>query len=544
MSYQVLARRWRPQTFDEVVGQEPVTRTLQNALRQGRVAHAFLFAGPRGVGKTTTARILAKALNCETGPTHEPCNRCLNCQEITAGAAVDCVEIDGASHTGVENVRDLQEQLVYQPVKGRYKVYIIDEVHMLSLSAFNALLKTLEEPPRNVVFVLATTEPHKVPATIHSRCQRHDFRRIGAGVLVERLRAIAEAEGVEATPEAVAAVARAADGSLRDAQSILDQVIAYAGERVTAEAAAAVLGWTAPEVVQGVLGACLAGDAGQAVELVGELAAKGGDLHAFVLDLLEHLRCLLVVKLTPKGGDILGLAPEALPALERRAADVEVPQLEVTLRCLLDAEGEMRRSAYPRYVLEVALVRAAEMRGLQSLASLVQRLESLEARLQMGPGPGGQQPELFAPDVRKGSAPPHGEVVSPVPPPGQESQWQEVRRRVGSARRSLEVLLAEAEVALEGETLTLTFANGNSFSRSTLEDPEVRSLIASTVAAVFGRRLQVAYRFLASGAQRPEGPARIPPRNHPLVREALEVFGGRIVEVEERKDVVARRGEP
>ena len=196
MSYQVLARRWRPQTFGEVVGQEPVTQTLKNALRQGRVAHAFLFAGPRGVGKTTTARILAKALNCEKGPTSEPCNQCLNCQEITGGAAVDCMEIDAASHTGVEHVRDLQERLIYQPVRGRYKIYIVDEVHMLSLSAFNALLKTLEGPPPKVVFILETTEPNKVPATIHSRCQRYDFRRIGPGLLVERLRAIAEAERV------------------------------------------------------------------------------------------------------------------------------------------------------------------------------------------------------------------------------------------------------------------------------------------------------------------------------------------------------------
>ncbi|MGH7426089.1 MAG: DNA polymerase III subunit gamma/tau, partial [Candidatus Methylomirabilales bacterium] len=289
MSYQVLARRWRPQTFDEVVGQEAVTRTLKNALQQGRVAHAILFAGPRGVGKTTTARILAKALNCDSGPTPEPCNQCLNCREITAGAAVDCVEIDGASHTGVEHVRDLQEQLIYQPVRGRTKVYIIDEVHMLSLSAFNALLKTLEEPPPKVVFILATTEPHKVPPTIHSRCQRYDFRRIGQGLLAERLRAIAEAERVDVAPEALAALARAADGSLRDAQSILDQVIAYGGERVTAEVVAAVLGWTAPEVVRAVMGACLAGNPGKVVELVGELAATAGDLRTIVLDLLEQL---------------------------------------------------------------------------------------------------------------------------------------------------------------------------------------------------------------------------------------------------------------
>ena len=529
MSYQVLARRWRPQSFDEVVGQEPVTRTLKNAIRQGRVAHAFLFAGPRGVGKTTTARILAKALNCDKGPTPEPCNECLNCKEITAGAAVDCVEIDGASHTGVEHVRDLQEQLIYQPVRGRYKVYIIDEVHMLSLSAFNALLKTLEEPPRKVVFILATTEPHKIPPTIHSRCQRHDFRRIGQGLLVERLGSIAEAERVAVTPEALASVARAADGSLRDAQSILDQVITYSGERVTAEAVAAVLGWTAPEVVRAVMEACFAGEAGRAMELVGELAAKGGDRRAFLFDLLEHLRSLLLVKLTSNAGEILGLAPEAVRELEHQGAHVELLHVELALRFLLDAEGEMRRASQPRYVLEMALVRMAEARGLQSVESLVKRLESLEGRLGAAPDRSDPQPRLF----RTGE-----ETNLPDPPAattGVETGWQEVQRRIGLERRSLAVLLAEADVTLEAETLTLTFANGNHFSQSTLEDPEVRNLLASTASAVFGRRLQVRYRFLPSGeeSRKAEGPARIPARNHPLVREALELFEGRIVEVKE-----------
>jgi DNA polymerase-3 subunit gamma/tau len=538
MSYQVLARRWRPQTFDEVVGQEAVTRTLKNALQQGRVAHAILFAGPRGVGKTTTARILAKALNCDSGPTPEPCNQCLNCREITAGAAVDCVEIDGASHTGVEHVRDLQEQLIYQPVRGRIKVYIIDEVHMLSLSAFNALLKTLEEPPPKVVFILATTEPHKVPPTIHSRCQRYDFRRIGQGLITERLRAIAEAERVNVTAEALAALARAADGSLRDAQSILDQVIAYGGERVTAEVVAAVLGWTAPEVVRAVMEACLAGDPGKVVELVGELAATGGDLRTFVLDLLEQLRSLLLAKLSPKAGEILGLAPEVMRDLEQRAAHVEIPHLELALRFLLDAEGEMRRASQPRYVLEMALVRMAEARGLQSLGSLVKRLESLEARLGVVAEHPAPQPGLFTPQEK---APP------PSPPPaaiGPDDRWHEVRRRIGVERRSLGVLLAEAEVTLEGETLTLTFANGNHFARSTLEEPEVRNLLASTISAVYGRRLQVAYRFLPVTAGKREEPARMPARSHPLVRETLELFGGRVVEVEEGGEIISTRGEP
>ena len=550
MSYLVLARRWRPQTFDEVVGQEPVTQTLKNALRQGRVAHAFLFAGPRGVGKTTTARILAKALNCDKGPTPEPCNQCLNCQEITRGAAVDCVEIDAASHTGVEHVRDLQEGLIYQPVRGRYKIYIVDEVHMLSLSAFNALLKTLEEPPPKVVFILATTEPHKVPPTIHSRCQRHDFRRIGPALLVERLRAIAVAEGVEITPEGLAGVARAADGSLRDAQSILDQVIAYAGERVTAESVATVLGVTAPEVVRAMAEACLAGEAGRALELVGELAARGEDLRAFLLDLLEHFRSLLVVKLTPSAGKVLGLSSEAVRDLEDRGRHLEIPHLELVLRFLIEADGAMRRASHPRYVVEMALVRMAEARGLQSLEALVKRLEALEGCLGAAADLPAPQPELFTREegVDLPSPPPVAPLATHVPPPpvtGLEDRWQEVQRRIGVERRSLAVLLAEAEVALEGETLTLTFANGNHFSRSTLEEPEVRNLVASTICAVFGQRLQVKYQFLAVEAERPNRQStRMPPRNHPLVRETLEMFGGRILEVQEGGNIASQRGEP
>jgi DNA polymerase-3 subunit gamma/tau len=555
MSYQVLARRFRPQSFDEVVGQEPVTRTLKNAVRQGRIAHAFLFAGPRGVGKTTTARILAKALNCESGPTPDPCNQCINCREITAGAAVDCVEIDGASHTGVEHVRDLQEQLIYQPVKGRYKVYTIDEVHMLSLSAFNALLKTLEEPPAKVVFILATTEPHKVPPTIHSRCQRYDFRRIGEQLLIERLRTIAQTEGAEMTPEALIAIAKAADGSLRDAQSLLDQLIAFGGGRVTAEVVAAVLGLPPAEVVRAVAEACLAGDAGKALELLGELMAKGGDLRSFVVDLLAHFRSLLVVKLIPRPGETFGIPQEGIEALQAQAARVTIPHLELLLRLLLDAEGEMRRALHPRFVLEMTLVRMAEAQGLVDLGGVIRRLEELETRLRGPSAPPEVQQGLFADSgpslVRaippgasssEGGETPRAEAEqrrTPEEGPGGaldtgadlQGKWREIRRRVEAKRRALGGLLVEAEVTLEGETLTLTFANGNHFSRSTLEDPEVRQLIATVASEVFGQRIRVDYRFLTAG--RGKEPARTSPKNHPVVQGALEIFGGRIVDVHE-----------
>jgi DNA polymerase-3 subunit gamma/tau len=357
---------------------------------------------------------------------------------------------------------------------------------------------------------------------------------------VERLNAIAVAEGVHATDEALGSVAHAADGSLRDAQSILHQVIAYAGERVTAESVAAVLGATAPEVVRAVVEACLAGDAGSALERVGERAAKGADLRAFLLDLLEYLRSLLVVKLTPSAGKILGLSPEAVRDLEEQGRHLEAPHVELALQFLIEAEGAMRRASHPRYVLEMALVRMAEARGLQSLGALVKRLEALETRLGGEAAHPGSQPELFSAEAQV-------DLPGPAPSPvtGLDDRWVEVRRRIGVDRRSLAVLLAEAAVTLEGEILTLTFANGNHFSRSTLDDPEVRNLIASTIAAVFGRRLQVKYHFPAPGAEVPtQQPTRAPARNHPMVREVIELFGGRIVDVQERGDAAFQRGEP
>ena len=257
MAYQVLARKWRPQNFEEVVGQEPITRTLQNALTAGRVAHAFMFSGPRGVGKTTVARILAKALNCEAGPTPHPDNTCQMCQEITNGSSMDVLEIDGASNNGVEEVRNLREKIKYLPTQGKYRVYIIDEVHMLSTAAFNALLKTLEEPPAHAVFILATTEIHKVPVTILSRCQRYDFRRIPTGLIQAHLAKLAEQEGWKIDPEGLALVARAAEGGLRDAQGFLDQVVTFGGDGVSVPEIARILGVTDRAALLGALTAII-----------------------------------------------------------------------------------------------------------------------------------------------------------------------------------------------------------------------------------------------------------------------------------------------
>ncbi len=386
MSYLVLARRWRPQSFDEVVGQRPVTQTLKNALAKDRIAHALLFAGPRGVGKTTTARILAKALNCERGRTPDPCNQCTTCKEIAEGRSIDCMEIDGASNRGIDEVRELRENVRYAPSRQKFKVIIIDEVHMLTEPAFNALLKTLEEPPPGVVFILATTDAHKIPSTILSRCQRHDFRKLGQGEIEERLREIAREERATVADGAMKAIARAAEGSLRDAQSLLDQVIAYSGAEVSENDVGAVLGLVEGEVLAQAAQAIIERDSGKALGLVESLSVRGYDLQRFCQEMLAHLRDLMVTKAIKDPAPLLQASRVPPDTIRSQAQAFTLADLETIFQVLSRAEFEMRRAPHPRFVLEMALVEATEARSLQSLETLLQRLSALEERLLAGPG--------------------------------------------------------------------------------------------------------------------------------------------------------------
>src|SRR6059036_3746577 len=382
MTYQVLARRLRPQRFADVVGQEHVTRTLQAAISAGRVAHAFLFTGPRGVGKTTTARLLAKALNCDAGPIAEPCNACSNCHEIAEGNAFDVLEIDGASHTQVDKMRDLMETVAHRPIKSRFKIYIIDEVHMLSQHSFNALLKTLEEPPPHVKFIFATTDPHKVLPTVMSRCQRYDLRRIGLGELLEQLKKIARAEGVGLSQEALTLIAREAEGSLRDAQSLLEQVLTVAGAAADDATVREVLGAADRRLVIAVADHVLGGDAAACVRDLASLHAHGYDPQRFCRDLLDHVRNLTVLRVT---GDrqLLAELPEAeaeplAAQAERRSAD----DLQRFFRLLLEADETLAapaRSVDPKLVLEMCAVRLATLPSLLPLDDILRRLEAFGA---------------------------------------------------------------------------------------------------------------------------------------------------------------------
>lgn len=384
--YVVLARRYRPTQFSEVIGQSHVTRTLQNAIEADRVHHAYLFTGSRGVGKTTVARLLAKALNCEEGPTATPCGKCDICLE--GNASVDTFEIDGASHTGVDDVRELRENVRYLPSRARRKIYIIDEVHMLSTSAFNALLKTLEEPPPHVVFMFATTEPHKIPATILSRCQRFDFKRVPAPQLVEHLENLLGQEKIAVDKAGLGLIARAAEGSVRDSLSLLDQVIAYGTHdaEISSKRVAEVLGVADRRVLFGLSQALLKKDASASLEIVARLFNDGQDLAQFSQAFLFHLRDLIVAKTCKEPAALLEVSAAELADLQSQSKDAELLQQYFDL--FSRKAEEIARSSFPRLLLEMALVEMVHMQPLLPLGDLLRRLEEMEARVAARPGGG------------------------------------------------------------------------------------------------------------------------------------------------------------
>ncbi|MBT0651966.1 DNA polymerase III subunit gamma/tau [Geomobilimonas luticola] len=378
MSYLVLARKWRPQTFRDLIGQEHVSQTLQNAIDSGRIAHAFLFTGARGVGKTSSARILAKALNCEQGTSTEPCNSCSACTEITAGTSVDVFEIDGASNTSVDDIRELRENVKYLPSRCRYKIFIIDEVHMLSTNAFNALLKTLEEPPPHVKFIFATTEPHKLPITILSRCQRFDFKRIPLPKIVDRLRFIVDQEQVGISDGALAMIARKGDGSMRDSLSTLDQVLAFCGEQVGDEDVVALLGVVDRRLLQDAARLIFARDCRGVLDIVRQVDGFGYSMRHFGQELIDQFRTLVILKAVGDAAELAELSAGELAELQELVECVTLGDLQRHLTLLLRADVEMAQSSFPRLVLEMALLKMANLAPVIPVDELLARIQSLE----------------------------------------------------------------------------------------------------------------------------------------------------------------------
>jgi DNA polymerase-3 subunit gamma/tau len=584
LAYQVLARRWRPQRFGDLVGQEHVTRTLTNAIKTGRLAHAFLFCGPRGVGKTSAARILAKCLNCETakdGPVPEPCNECSSCAEIAAGRSLDVLEIDGASNRGIDEIRDLRENVRYAPTAGRAKVYIIDEVHMLTKEAFNALLKTLEEPPPAVYFVFATTEAHRVPATIRSRCQKYDFHRIPAGLIVETLAKLAKKEKLAVEPAALAELARQADGGLRDAQSLLDQAAAVGGGSVTLDGLRQLLGEAEGDAYLKIVERTAEGDAGGAFRELQELLDRGLDPGRVALDLTQMLRDLLVARAAPGSAVALGVRQDLLEEIARVAASVPEAKLTALLALAGRTAADLRRSSRPRLTLEVALARMCRLEDPGELAQLAERLEALAGRSGDGPpaGPprGGSGPAAAAPrPAARAASPaprpprrgpgsggaPRAELEDgalPAEAPGRselEADWEtdtavatqeapagdgpagelwpQLLRRVRGRKMMLASFLEHgAPASLDGDALTVVF--DNNYYEGMVSRRENVAILREELEAVTGKPLQFRAR-MGSLPGRP-APAQEEPRrggrdllqDNPGLRRVVDELGGQVL---------------
>jgi len=538
MSYQVLARKWRPQVFDDVVGQAHITRTLQNAIATNRLAHAFLFSGPRGVGKTTTARILAKALNCINGPTPTPCGTCDSCLETTAGTSVDVIEIDGASNRGIEHIRELREAVKYAPVVGKYKVYVIDEVHMLTNEAFNALLKTLEEPPPHVLFIFATTEPQKIPATIHSRCQRYGFKRVALHDIIERLRTIAAAEGITITDQGLAMVARAAEGSMRDSLSLLDQAVSYSGMEIRDEELQTTLGSVAQTSLIAFTAELLTRNAAALLKQVDALLEQGQDMRQFLAGVVEHLRNLLVVKTATDPGRIIELPAADIEAIKEQAGSAESEPLLMLFDSLSRTLEEMRWSPHQRYTIEIGLIKACSLAPLKPLGEVLGRMKELEARLAAGPTPVPMASAAHCISERSAEyrAKPlaASDHLTPRAEGGPGDVWGSIMKVLRSKKPGLASALGHSKPLEMSENQIVVGVQGTGFQLELVEKRESRVLMEEIAAEVLKKKVIIKIQPLAATSQAAKKTSQNksrPDEQDPAVQDVLKVFTqGEVIE--------------
>jgi DNA polymerase-3 subunit gamma/tau len=542
MGYQVTARKWRPQTFDDVVEQRHVTRTLRNAIRLGRIAHAYLFAGTRGVGKTTMARVLAKALNCEQGPTEHPCNVCQSCLEITQGTSLDIIEIDGASNRGIDEIRDLRERLRYLPTRGRYKVYILDEVHMLTKEAFNALLKTLEEPPAHVVFVFATTEIERIPYTIVSRCQRFEFKRVSLTGLVEQLEHITQSEGIHISRACLMRIAKAAEGSMRDAQSLLDQVVAYCGMEVRDEDVDQILGYVGIDMLAECLRALCQQDAAAALHIMTLLQSEGHEATGIARALLEGLRHLIVLKTVPHPEELIPLSEADIETLRMVAALASIEEIYGQFHVLSAAEQTLRHASNAFLGLEMTLVRMACIGRVQPLQTILEHLQRLETGLPTVPAPaaGRARPVRNGPaEHTQTSARSTGAAEETVPAMSlseapqnavlstAEGLWEALQQRVTERRPPLGGHMQHGRpLTLDEHKLVIGFAN--KFSLEYLREPENLAVLRDAVQTLLGRSFNIALEPSDVGAAEINGT--------PETGATVEQQAGALEEVQRQKN--------
>ena len=497
MSYTALYRKFRPDTFEDVKGQDHIVTTLKNQIRAERIGHAYLFCGTRGTGKTTVAKILARAVNCEHPVDGSPCNECGTCRAIRSGASMNVIEIDAASNNGVDNIREIREEVAYRPTEGKYKVYIIDEVHMLSTGAFNALLKTLEEPPSYVIFILATTEAHRIPVTILSRCQRYDFRRISIDTITARLRELMEEEQISVEDKALRYVAKAGDGSMRDALSLLDQCIAfYLGETLTYDKVLEVLGTVDNEVFSRLLRKVIAGDVTSCIHILEDLIAGGKELGQFVADFTWYLRNLLLVKTSDRAEDVLDVSSENLMLLKEESSMVDVDTLMRYIRVLSDLSGQMRYAAQKRVMVEIGLIKLCKPSMEQNLDSVLDRLRILEEKVENGipmapPTEERGKAELFGQEVKE----PEGTEKKPEKAAPEDLQyiknnWNMI---VGQTSGMFKSFLSTAVPKYNGATgenrLYVEFTND--LAQGCAQDPEKKELLEQIIARQTGKSVEV-----------------------------------------------------